>query len=146
LGEEPIEIEAQIHSTVGDPRFTEVEESVSWLMRFPSGALANLSTSYGIHRASRMAVHCDAGSLILDNAFPYRGQRLRIVKAENQRETEAEIQIPYQDQFAAEMDHMAQCVIENRAPSTPGEEGLRDQLLTEVIYHSAERLSSYKRR
>jgi predicted dehydrogenase len=138
LREEPTEIEAQMHSPSGDPRFQEVEESVTWLMRFPSGALANLSTSYGIHRASRMAVHLDRGSLVLDNAFPYRGQSLRIVKAEERLETETEVQIAFQDQFAAEMDHMAQCVIENRAPSTPGEEGLRDQLLTEAIYRSAE--------
>jgi predicted dehydrogenase len=138
LREEPTEIEAQMHSPSGDPRFKEVEESVTWLMRFPSGALANLSTSYGIHRASRMAVHLDRGSLVLDNAFPYRGQRLRIVKAEERLETETEVQIAFQDQFAAEMDHMAQCVIENLPPSTPGEEGLRDQLLTEAIYRSAE--------
>jgi predicted dehydrogenase len=83
LGEEPVEIEAQIHTTQNDRRFTEVEETVIWLMRFPSGALANLSTSYGTHRASRMAVHLDRGSLLLDAAFPYRGQRLRIGKAQD---------------------------------------------------------------
>jgi predicted dehydrogenase len=53
-GEEPIEIEAQLSSPPNDPRFREVEETVSWLMRFPSGALANLSASYGVHRASRL--------------------------------------------------------------------------------------------
>ena len=75
-GEEPVEIEAQLYSTPNDPRFREVEESVTWLMRFPSGAMANLSTSYGIHRASRLAVNLDGGSLVLENAFPYKGQRL----------------------------------------------------------------------
>jgi predicted dehydrogenase len=75
-GEEPIEIEAQLSSPPNDPRFREVEETVSWLMRFPSGALANLSASYGVHRASRLAVHMDAASLVLDHAFPYSGQKL----------------------------------------------------------------------
>jgi len=138
LGEEPIEVEAQIHSTPNDRRFAEVEETVTWLMRFPSGALANLSTSYGTHRASRMAVHLDRGSLMLDNAFPYRGQRLRFVKAQDGIETETDLQIAPQDQFASEMDHMADCVLNNRAPDTPGEEGLRDQVLMEAIYRSAE--------
>jgi predicted dehydrogenase len=144
LGEEPTEVEAQLQSTRGDPRFTEVEETVTWLMRFPSGALANLSTSYGTHRASRMAVHLDGGSLLLDNAFPYRGQRLRIVKAQDRLETETELQIAHRDHFASEMDHMANCVLQNSRPNTPGEEGLRDQLLMEAIYRSAESRSPVK--
>ena len=41
LGEEPIEVMARTHSTPGDPRFREVEESVAWQMRFPSGAIAS---------------------------------------------------------------------------------------------------------
>jgi predicted dehydrogenase len=102
-------------------------------MRFRSGAIANLSTSYGTYRASRMAVHLDRGSLMLDNAFPYRGQRLRIVKAEGRIETETELQIAYQDQFAAEMDHMAQCVQDNTTPRTTGEEGLRDHVIMDAI-------------
>jgi predicted dehydrogenase len=110
LGEEPTEVEAQLHSTPGDRRFAEVEETVTWLMRFPSGALANLSTSYGTHRASRMAVHLDGGSLLLDDAFPYRGQRLRIVKSQDGLETETELQIAHQDQFAAELDHGRMCL------------------------------------
>ncbi len=41
------------------------------------------------------------------------------------------------DQFALEMDHMAQCVLNNGAPHTPGEEGLQDQRIVEAIYKSA---------
>lgn len=143
-GEEPVEIEAQLYSTPNDPRFLEVEESVIWLMRFPSGALANLSTSYGIHRASRMAVNLDGGSLLLDNAFPYQGQRLRLVKADGGLETDTMIQIAPKDHFAAEMDHMADCVLQNRTPRTPGEEGLRDLKLMDAIYRAAESRTSVK--
>lgn len=143
-GEEPVEIEAQLWSTPNDPRFREVEESVTWLMRFPSGALANLSTSYGLHRASRMAVHLDRGSLVLDNAFPYQGQRLRLIKAEDKVETDNMIQIAPKDHFATEMDHMADCVLHNQAPRTPGEEGLRDIKLMEAIYRAAESRTSIR--
>ena len=144
LGEEPIEVEAQMHSTPNDPRFREVEEAVTWLMRFPSGALANLSTSYGIHRASRMAVNCDGGSLVMDNAFPYQGQRLRLVKADNGIETETALQIPVKNHFASEMDHMANCVLQGLIPNTPGEEGLRDMVLMDAIYRAAESRTSIK--
>lgn len=137
-GEEPVEIEAQLYSTPNDPRFREVEESVTWLMRFPSGVMANLSTSYGIHRASRLAVNLDGGSLVLENAFPYKGQRLLQVRAQDKLEAESVIQVGPKDHFASEMDHMADCVLKNETPRTPGEEGLRDMKLMEAIYRAAE--------
>jgi predicted dehydrogenase len=144
IGEEPVEIEAQIYSTPNDPRFREVEESVTWLMRFPSGALANLSTSYGIHRASSMAVHLDGGSLMLDKAFPYKGQRLRLIRAENGLETDTTLEIAAKNHFASEMDHMADCVLNNQKPNTPGEGGLRDMVLMDAIYRAAASRTSVK--
>jgi predicted dehydrogenase len=143
-GEEPVEIEALLYSTPNDPRFREVEESVNWLMRFPSGAMANLSTSYGIHRASRLAVNLDGGTLMLENAFPYKGQRLLQVRALEKIETESVIQIGPKDHFASEMDHMADCVLKGETPRTPGEEGLRDMKLIEAIYRAAEGRVSVK--
>ena len=143
-GEEPVEIEAQVHSTPNDPRFREVEETVNWLMRFPSGVMANLSTSYGVHRASRLAVNLDGGSLVLEHAFPYHGQRLLEVRARDQLDTEAVIQVSPKDHFATEMDHMAECVLKGETPRTPGEEGLRDMLLMEAIYKAAESRTSVK--
>jgi predicted dehydrogenase len=137
-GEEPIEIEAQLSSPPNDPRFREVEETVSWLMRFPSGALASLSASYGVHRASRLAVHMDAGSLVLDHAFPYNGQKLSMTKAEDGVDTETQLEIAHKDHFALEMDHMADCVLNDTSPKTPGEEGVRDIRLMETIYRAAE--------
>jgi predicted dehydrogenase len=35
------------------------------------------------------------------------------------------------------MDHMSQCVMENKHPLTPGEEGLRDITLMMAIYEAA---------
>ena len=143
-GEEPVEVEAQLYSTPGDQRFREVEESVTWLMRFPSGAMANLSTSYGIHRASRLAVNLDGGSLVMENAFPYKGQRLLQVRAQDRLETESVIQVGPKDHFASEMDHMADYLLKGQAPRTPGEEGLRDMKLIEAIYRAAEGRVSVK--
>jgi predicted dehydrogenase len=144
LAEEPAEVEAQIQTTMNDPRFLEVEESVTWLMRFPSGALASLATSYGIHRASRMAVHCDRGSLVLEKAFPYKGQELHEIKTVDKMETDTLIQVPPKDHFALEMDHMADCVMKKTTPRTPGEEGVRDSILTEAIYRAAQTRTTVK--
>ncbi|MHC5730550.1 MAG: Gfo/Idh/MocA family oxidoreductase, partial [Nostoc sp.] len=40
--------------------------------------------------------------------------------------------------FALEIDHMADCVIQNKQPHTPGEEGLQDQKLLTLIYEAAQ--------
>ena len=46
-GEEPIEINAMTYTTPDDPRFKEVEESINFQLRFPSGVLASCTSSYG---------------------------------------------------------------------------------------------------
>ncbi len=135
--EEPIEIEARAWSTPNDPRFTEVEEAVTWLMRFPSGVQATCATHYGVHKAQTMIAHTPGASMLLENAFAYRGQRLKISRTENGKDIEETSQIRAMNQFALELDHMADCVLTGRTPRTPGEEGLQDQLLMEAIYRSA---------
>ena len=50
MGEEPVEVSARVHSSPGDPRFKEVEESVFWSMRFPSGTSALCSTELRLPR------------------------------------------------------------------------------------------------
>ena len=45
--------------------------------------------------------------------------------------------IPEKNQFALEMDHMADCVRNKKLPATPGEEGLQDHRIMDAIYESA---------
>ena len=39
--------------------------------------------------------------------------------------------------FVAEMDHFSQCVMENKDPKTPGEEGLADMKVVAAIEKAA---------
>jgi predicted dehydrogenase len=48
-----------------------------------------------------------------------------------------ELVLGHANQFTAELDHLAGCILQGHTPRTPGEEGLRDQLLMEAIYASA---------
>jgi predicted dehydrogenase len=137
-GEEPHEIEAQMWSTPNDPRFTEVEEAVTWLMRFPSGIHATCSTHYGVHKAQTLMAHTPQASVLLENAFAYRGQKLRVSRLEDGVEADNTLVIPAKNQFALEIDHMAECVLTNQRPRTPGEEGVQDHVLMEAIYKAAE--------
>jgi predicted dehydrogenase len=139
-GEEPIEINAQTFTTPNDPRFKEVEESVTFQLLFPSGILAICSTSYGYHEARRFRVFGSDAWLQLDPAFSYNGLRMSVSRkssSNNMAENITEIRTTEKNQFALEIDHMADCVIHNKQPHTPGEEGLQDHKLMAAIYEAA---------
>lgn len=133
-GEEPTEISAMIYSTPNDPRFREVEENVNFMLRFPSGVLANCTSSYGYANVKRYQVMGSKGTLELDPATDYYEHRLYV----EQGEVREERNIQPQNQFALEMDHLSECVMQNRQPKTPGEEGLQDVRLMTAIYEAAQ--------
>lgn len=145
-GEEPIEVMAQVFSTPGDPRFKEVEETVSFSLRFPSGTLANCVSSYGYAEVKRYQIYGDKAWLELDPATDYYKHKMTVGKKNPQANEEnktapksivEEPQIQEGNQFAAEMDHFSQCIQENKNPKTPGEEGLQDVRLMQLIYQAA---------
>jgi predicted dehydrogenase len=139
-GEEPAEINAMMYNTPNDPRFKEVEENVNFQLRFPSGILANCTSSYGYVSTSHYRVIGTQGWAQLDPATWYTGLRMKIGNKDGILEKE----LPARDHFALEMDHMSQCVMENKEPLTPGEEGLRDIILIMAVYEAARAGKSVK--
>jgi predicted dehydrogenase len=137
-GEEPVEVTASIYSPPGDPRFAEVEETVSFTLRFPSGAIANCLTSYGARDDKHQRLNFDTAVADMPNAYLYKGQQLVITQRDGDATSEARLTLDAGSQFAAEINHMATCIIEDKTPRTPGEEGLRDHVLMEAIYRAAE--------
>ncbi|MCC3154200.1 Gfo/Idh/MocA family oxidoreductase [Hymenobacter sp. BT770] len=137
LGEEPTEVSASIYSTPGDARFKEVEENVSFRLRFPSGVMASCVTGYGSFNSKAYTVHAETGSIRMDPAFTYHGLHQERVHAPGGKELKETPGGDEKNQFALEMDHMAECVRQNKTPYTPGEEGLQDQRIMEAIYQSA---------
>lgn len=133
-GEEPTELNAMIRSAPGDPRFKEVEEHVTFQLRFPSGILANCSSSYGYSHQSHYRVMGTEARLEMDPATWYSGLRMWIERGN----TIDFRDLPSVDHFATEMDHMSDCVMQNKVPLTPGEEGLRDLTIIHAIYEAAQ--------
>ena len=137
-GEEPAEIRAMIQTPNGDPRFREVEATVLWQMRFPSGVVANCTTSYDSHRSRRYRVHFEDGWAELDPAFAYRGLEMHIGRAKGTTIIREERKLPEQpSQFAREIDHFSERVRANQRAYTPGEEGLQDHRVMAAIYQAA---------
>jgi predicted dehydrogenase len=132
-GEEPVEINAAMFSSPGDPRFKEVEETINFQLRFPSGILANCTSSYGYAGQNRYRVVGTQGWFELEPATSYRGLHMRIRRRNEMEEPD----LPERDHFMLEMDHMSDCVMNNKEPLTPGEEGLRDITLMAAIYEAA---------
>jgi predicted dehydrogenase len=128
-GEKPVQVSAL--TTVTDPvKFKEVEESVIWQAKFPSGVLAHCSATYKVPGTNFFRAHADRGWFELNPAYSYSGIHGR-------RSDGQTIQFPDIDQFAAEMDDFAQCILENRPTKVPGEEGLRDEKIMMAIYQAA---------
>ncbi|GAD10576.1 predicted dehydrogenase [Gluconobacter frateurii NBRC 103465] len=137
LGEEPESLFAQMVSPPDDPRYKDLDETFSFMLRFPSGVIANCTTSYGAHESKDLRIQLEKGWITLENAFSYTGHRLRIGRREGNHKTVSEWRLPAENQFTLEIDHFADCILKDLIPRTPGEEGLRDQKLMESLYESA---------
>jgi predicted dehydrogenase len=128
-GEEPVTVSAV--ETKTDPvKFAEVDETLMWQAKFPSGTLASCTASYNLPTVTRFRGLTERGWFELDPAFLYDGNRGR-------RSDGKQIALPGGDQFAAEMDDFARCILEDRPSKVSGEEGLRDVRIMMAIYESA---------
>jgi predicted dehydrogenase len=136
-GEEPIEVFARTLSPRDDERYQDIEQAVSFMLRFPSGAIANCAADYGAHETKDMRLRLEGGWIDLDNAFAYQGQRMRIARREGKHEAVTERRLALANQFALEIDHFAHCLRSGRVPRTPGEEGVQDHVIMEALYTSA---------
>ena len=132
-GEEPTEITAFESSDKSDPRFQEVEDRIHFVLKFPSGILASVTSSYSIQGVRHYRVIGDEGWLDLD---PATDQNHHVsVKANSLGRTQNAISEG--NEHAAELDHIAECVRDNKKPKTPGEEGLKDVRIIIAAYQSA---------
>ena len=128
-GEEPILVSAQETKT-DLVKFREVEESMTYELKFPSGVIASCSTTYKVNGLNRFTVFAERGSYGMDPAYNYGGNR-------GWRSDGVPLRFPEIDVFAAELDDFAQCIADGRPTKVPGEEGLRDIRVMTAAYESA---------
>jgi predicted dehydrogenase len=133
-GEEPKTVSAQTFQPKDDPRFVNSDGTMAFTLKFPSGILAAGTTSYMHHYAGRFAIDAQTGVVTCDPAFSYGGLKMHV----RARSGEMDVDLPNNNHFAAEMDHFADCVLNDKPPITPGEEGLADIKVIRKLYESAE--------
>ncbi len=134
-GEEPSTFSAQTTTKIPGPRFSTVEESIEFTMKFPSNLLASSGCSYGESGPSYLNICGTQGFLQVQPAFFYDGLQFTGRTVNGPIEESSPGKNPYQ--FTYEADHFADCIRNNTTPATPGEEGLADQLAIEAIYRAA---------
>ena len=136
LGEAPVALAAQVQSPPGDPRFAEVEDVCAVQARFPSGAVAHLSSSYTTP-ANRISIFGDRALATLSPATAYHGNNLTVTEGGTTRQITTDAQSDVQ--FRREMDHLSEAIMTGGEVRTPGAMGLRDLRLIEAIYEAARR-------
>lgn len=133
-GEEPVELSAVESTDRTDPRFKTVEDRINFMLRFPSGVIANCVSSYSSSHNSYRVIGTQ-GYIDMEPATPYQGQSMTIRK--DGVSAPRVLPAPPKNQFAGQLDHLAECIIGNRTPIVAGEEGLADMRVIEAIYRSA---------
>jgi len=134
-GEEPGNFSAVVATRDHGGRFSEVEQSMEWTMKFPSGILASCSCSYGQRGPNFLNISGETGYLVMEPGFAYEGMRLHGEVGGKQIEQVSTGKHPYQ--FTIEAEHFADCIRNDKEPGSPGEEGLKDMLAVEGIYQAA---------
>jgi predicted dehydrogenase len=128
-GEDPRVVSAI--TTVTDPvKFKDIEESMSFQLKFPSGIIADCRTTYRANGVNRVSAFTDRASFGMEPAYGYGGNR-------GWRSDNTPLRFDQVDQFATELDDFAHCVRTNTPTSVPGEMGLQDVRIMMAAYESA---------
>jgi predicted dehydrogenase len=139
-GTEPTDVTGFSSVIDRDGRFAQVEETLSWMMKFPGGALASCACTYGSPMPGYIRVRGSKGTLVMDPAFNYDKLHLSAQFAGGEK-VEFSPDEPDPVQFLREADHLADCILQNNEPKTSGQEGLRDMELMARIYSACEKNS-----
>jgi predicted dehydrogenase len=135
--EDPIEVTAQswVHDSA-NARFTEVEEGISFRLRFPSGLIVQVSSTYSAAPSSFIFVQGSKGWASLSPAFPFDEER-HLVQKIGKRQTSRSFKVI--DEFAPEIDAFASSIQTGVLVAADGIQGHRDMIIINAIYRAAKR-------
>jgi predicted dehydrogenase len=133
VDEDPVE--AAAFSWRRDPRrYKEVEEGIAFRLNFSSGIALEGTSSWGAANASFVRVHGEKGWASFSPAFDFLEERYITGKIAGKW---FERTFKVIDEFALELDALANCIRENRQPEPDGQQGMRDIAIIDSIYRAA---------
>jgi predicted dehydrogenase len=136
LNEEPVEVTAFANQPENDPRFDEVPESVAFILRYPSGALAVCDCSFGTSPSRRYRVHCSEGYIEMNPAFSYHSLELITATTRNDHEEITHLVLDQVNHFSEELDGFSQAVLGKAENLIPAALGIADLRIIAAIEES----------
>lgn len=131
--EEPIAVSAFLARGEG-ARFTEVEEGATAILRYPNERLATFTCSFGAADVSSYRVIGTLGDVRVAPAYAHAEGIVHHVTIDGRTSVK---RFAKSDQFAAELVHFSDCILEDREPTPSGTHGLNDVRIVEALYESA---------
>lgn len=130
---EPVEVVATVASRPDD-RFTEVEEMAAAQLHFPGDRIASFVCSFGAADVLTYRVVGTDGDLRVEPAYPYATGLAHELTVDGKTTSR---RFAKRDQFAPELLHFSDCILQDREPEPSGLEGLIDVRIIEALYESA---------
>lgn len=131
--DEPYEAIAVGSKKADDPRFAEVEETVSAILRFPGDRQAAFTCSFGASDIAYYSVVGTKGDVRLEQSYDiaYPSTLYTTVNGKTQSK-----EFPKKDQVAAELLYFSDCILSGKEPEPSGWEGLADVRVIRAIQES----------
>lgn len=126
-GLEPISVTAQEGPKTDPDMFKEVEQSLTWQMKFPDNVIAECKTSYS-EDMNLLRADAEKGWFELSPAYPYSG-----IQGES---SDGKMEFEQVNQQALQMDDFAMAIKDKRATPVPGEMGRQDVKILQAIYEA----------
>ncbi len=130
VGEEPVWVTAQ--ETKTDPgKFKEgVDETITFQLGFPGGAISNCLSTYNMRYLDRFYLNGENGFTEMQPSTGYGP-----IKG---RTHQGELTQPHITHQTLQMDEMAAIIYDGKVPIQPvdGEEGLKDMIILDAIYEA----------
>jgi predicted dehydrogenase len=133
MGEDPVEATAEAWRH-HKGRFREVEEGITFRLRFPSGLVVLGSSTYGAVLSSFIHVQGSKGWALLAPAYEFNEARQLNGKVGGRR---VERRFRVIDEFAAELDAFASAIQGRGTVDPDGSQGHRDVIILHSIYEAA---------
>lgn len=121
--DEPLEASAMTTRRTGDPRFTDIDDSIAVTLRFPGERVAQFYCSFGAGPIDMFRVLGSEGDLTMEPSFRFETPTRMVVNSKNSSET---MQFRHCDHFGGLIQHFSECIQKGSSPASSVEEGVAD--------------------